>query len=247
MPLSKAARDLLGKPGPALQEPGLTTVTCLGQGEPVRQFAIGVVAGLASMVIEFAGRVFLRIPTFPELIQDRLVLLTPGPVFAFILDRLLYLGKPTFFASLLLLQLVLAGLGGLLLARWPRPFALVAVLWLGTGLIALPLAGVGVFANRVSVALVTLLAFGAYALAYTLYSGVVAWPRLAWARGSAPPSERASNRRLLIGGSLSFLASLALGRWIIGTLPTLPPRAASTSGAAPAPGLPPEVTPTESF
>ena len=90
----------------------------------MRHFLIGVVAGLAFVVVELAGRVLLRVPTLPELIQDRLVLLTPGPVFAFILDHLLYLGKPTFFASLLLLQLVLAGLGGLMLARWPRPLTL---------------------------------------------------------------------------------------------------------------------------
>jgi DMSO/TMAO reductase YedYZ molybdopterin-dependent catalytic subunit len=213
----------------------------------VRHFLIGVIAGLAFVVVELAGRVFLRIPTLPELIQDRLVLLTPGPVFAFILDRLLYLGKPTFFASLLLLQLVLAGLGGLVLARWSRPLGLAAVLWLVTGLVVLPLTGQGVFANRADVAVLTLLAFGAYALAFAVYSGFTGWSWPPLASRLAAPRERAANRRLLLGGGVTFLASLTLGRWIVGTLPTVPPRAASPGGPALAPGLPPEVTPNESF
>lgn len=213
----------------------------------MRYFGIGVVAGLAFLVVELAGRVFLRIPTLPELMQDRLVLLTPGPMFAFVLDRMLYLGKPTFFASLLLLQLMLAGLGGLVLARWQRPLALAAILWLVTGLVVLPVMGQGVFANRLGVALLTLMAFGAYALAFIVYSGVAAWPRLPLAGRLAMPSEHARKRRLLLGGGMTFLASLALGRWIIGALPTPPPRAASTGGPTPAPGLPPEVTPVDRF
>src|SRR5215208_6102041 len=119
----------------------------------MRYFGIGVVAGLAFVMVELAGRVFFRVPTIPELIQDSLVLLAPGQVFAFVLDRLLYLGKPTFFASLLLLQVVLAGLGGLILARWQQPLVLAGGLWLATGLGVLPLLGQGVFGNRVGVAL----------------------------------------------------------------------------------------------
>ena len=207
----------------------------------MRHFLIGLVAGLAFVVVELAGRVLLRIPTLPELLQDRLILLTPGPVFAFVLDRLLYLGKPTFFASLLLLQLVLAGLGGLVLARWRRPLGLAVVLWLVTGLLVLPLTGQGVFANRADVAVLTLLAFGAYALAFVVYSGFAGWTWLPLASRLAAPSERASNRRLLLGGGVTFLASLALGRWIIGALSSVPPRPASPGGPALAPGLPPEV------
>lgn len=213
----------------------------------LQSFGVGVVAGLAFLVVELGARVLLRIPTLPELIQDSLVLLLPGQVFTFLLDRLLYLGKPTFFASLLLLQVALAGLGGLVLARWRQPLLLAGALWLATGLVILPLLGQGVFANRVGVALTSLVAYGAYALAWIAYSVRLSaghWPQVA---GLSAPSAAAANRRLLLGGGVTLVAALALGRWILGALPAAPPRAAEPAGPTRAPGLPPEITPADSF
>ena len=232
----------------------------------MRYFWFGVAAGCAFLVVELVARLLASVPTIPELLQDRLVLATPGPLFSFVLDRLLYLGKPLLFTGLLLLQLVLAGLGGLAVARWRQPFLLAAVLWAITGVILLPIAGQGVFANRPSVAMVTLLAFVAYAGALVFYTGgfsAISHPRSTnQAEGTvATIGPRPDlGRRFLVGGGVTFLASAVLGRWIIGTLPSLPSSAASASstsspipsaspgpGVSPDPALPPAITPTENF
>ena len=229
----------------------------------MRRFWCGVAAGCAFLLIELAARLVAGVPTIPELVQDRLVLAAPGPLFAFVLDRLLYLGKPLFFSGLLVLQLVLAGLGGLVLGRWRQPLLLAAALWVITGLALAPLTGQGVFANRPPVALVSLLGFAAYGLALIFYTG-------GFASAPRPTVSRAGDgtvamigprpnlgRRSLIGGGVTFLASAALARWIIGTLPSLPSQTASTGPAATSPtpgatgptvpGLPPEITPSASF
>ena len=229
----------------------------------MRGFWIGVAAGCAFLVIELVGRVVAGAPTIPELIQDRLVLFLPGPVFSFVLDRLLYLGKPALFASLLLLQLVLAGLGGLVFRRWREPVALAVVPWLVTGLILLPIAGQGIFAGSVAETVVSLLAFAAYAVALVVYSTEEQnAPRLVAAGRSAPemaagPAAPATSRRLIVGGGLSFLASLVLGRGVIGNLPSLPPvpdapatgsgAVASTVAPTAVAAVPSMVTPPDSF
>src|SRR4051812_44656648 len=103
-------------------------------------FLSGAVAGGAFLVVELAVRVAAGVATLPELVQDRLVQALPGAAFSFLLDRLLYLGKPLFFGGLLLLQLVVAGLVGVVLARWHRPVVVLTVLWLAVGLGLVPLA-----------------------------------------------------------------------------------------------------------
>jgi len=202
-----------------------------------RSFWTGAAAGCAFLVVELAGRVLAGVPTIPELIQDRLVLLLPGPLFAFVLDRLLYLGKPSLFIGLGVIQLLLAGLGGVLFQRWRQPIALALIPWLLTGLVVLPAAGRGIFAGAAAVALVDLLAFAAYAAALSAYSGRPAAAEAAGADGPPVPGGAAAlDRRAALGGGLTFLASLLLGRQIIGALPSLPPR----PGAAP---VPPAATP----
>lgn len=229
----------------------------------MRAFWIGIAAGFAFLIVELLGRVVAGVPTVPELIQDRLVLLLPGPVFSFVLDRLLYLGKPGLFTGLLLAQAVLGGVGGLVFARWREPVALGAVVWLATGLVVLPVAGQGVFANDAGVAIVSLLASGAYVLALRAYQETPeSLP--AMASGASPGPRRATtgmlptaSRRLLVGGGASFLVSVVLGREIIGTLPSLPPRpeeaaATGSPGASATPAssdaaLPASVTPADRF
>ena len=217
-----------------------------------RSVLSGVAAGCAFVVVALLGRVAARVPTLPELVQDRLVLLLPGQVFSFLLDRFLELGKPLLFTSLLLTQIALGGLAGLIIGRWGRPFVVAAVLWLATGLIVLPLAGRGVFAGSIAVACVTLLAFVAYALAFVYFAGVP----LPWRRIVGPPPKpvagsRRDRRRLLAGGLLGA-AALALAVRAIGRTPALPSRGGRRgSGQAgpdtPIPGLPPMVTPTDRF
>src|SRR6059036_409201 len=132
----------------------------------VRSFCCGVAAGCAFVIVTLLGRAARTVPTLPELVQDRLVLLMPGPVFSFLLDRFLYLGKPLLFGGLLFGQVLLGGVAGIIIGRWGRPALVAVASWLVTGLIVLPLAERGVFAGSVSVALETLLAFATYVLAF---------------------------------------------------------------------------------
>jgi DMSO/TMAO reductase YedYZ molybdopterin-dependent catalytic subunit len=213
----------------------------------VRSFWIGIGAGCALLVVELGGRVLAGVPTVPELIQDQLILLLPGPIFSFVLDRLLYLGKPLFFTSLLIFQVVLGGLGGILVARWRRPIALATIGWLATGFVLLPVTNQGVFAGSLGVALVSLLAFATYALALIVYRGE---PLRAAHR--AVDEQPDLSRRLIVGSGLSALVSMILGRQIVGTLPSLPPR---PNDSTPVPGtsqadagsVPAMVTPAAKF
>jgi DMSO/TMAO reductase YedYZ molybdopterin-dependent catalytic subunit len=235
----------------------------------MRYFWSGAAAGCAFVVVALLGRAVNATPTLPELVQDRLVLLMPGPVFSLLLDRFLYLGKPLLFAALLLCQVAIGGLAGMAIGRWRRPFVTAAVLWLVTGVIVLPLAGRSIFAGSPAVAVVTLLAFGAYAVAFMLFARLPAVP---WKRSDEPPEtatteqprlpgSRFDRRRLLAGGLLG-LATVILARRAVGKLPALPPRgrALASGGVAKLPGsgaagstdaattgLPPAVTPTDRF
>jgi len=227
----------------------------------VRGFWVGASAGFLFVMVELAGRVIAGVPTLPELVQDRLVLFLPGPVFAFVLDRLLYLGKPSFFVGLILLQLVAAGLVGSLAARLRLPLLLGMVFWLLTGLVLLPAAGKGVFGSSSAVALVSLLAYGLYAVGLQIGLGIpfVSPRTVAVANRPAPPSATGQSlptRRVLVGTTLSAVVSLFLGRSVIGTLPSLPPTTsgALASGGPPgsatpsaSAGLPPDVTPPDQF
>ncbi len=227
----------------------------------MRCFWSGVAAGCAFVVVALLARAADAVPTIPELIQDRLVLLLPGPVFSLLLDRFLYLGKPLLFASLLLAQILFGGLAGIAIGRWGRPALIAAALWLVTGLVALPLADRGVFAGSLKVAVVTLLSFAAYAVTFTLFAGLPMSRSNAPRQGDAaarmdPREGRLDRRRLLVGGLLG-LAAVVLTRRAIGRLPALPPRgrvlasgggsAQPATGGAPAPGLPPAVTPADQF
>lgn len=232
-------------------------------------FLTGVAAGGAFVVVELLGRVIGGVPTLPELFQDRLILLLPGPVFSFLLGRLFYLGKPLLFVGLLLLQFVLAGLGGVIVACQRQPWALAAILWLVTGVLLLPLAGKGVMAGSASVALVTALSFLAYSLALVSFR-VERPPAGGTDRASLAPAPQAqagwwrfdARRRRLLGGGLLFFASAVLARRLIGGLPQRPGVASSPTGTVPQPllseistenppaeipGLPAPVTPIERF
>jgi DMSO/TMAO reductase YedYZ molybdopterin-dependent catalytic subunit len=225
-----------------------------------RDFLSGAGAGFAFVLVDLVARLLRGVPTLPELLQDRLVLLLPGPVFAFVLDRLLYLGKPLFFGSLLVGLVVAGGVLGVAIGRWGRPLGFAAILWLATGLVLLPLAGRGVFAGSLTVAAVLALAFVAYALSYGYFAGLApnAWREAAFSAhvgtlsGSRPADAEFTRRRLVAGGALG-LASVLLAWRATGKVPSLPSRDASAnsgggSGADAAQrGLPAPVTPTAQF
>src|SRR5262245_2132920 len=194
-------------------------------------FVSGAVAGGTFLVIELGARVAAGVATLPELIQDRLVQALPGAAFSFLLDRLLYLGKPLLFAGLLVLQLLIAGLVGVALSRFHRPVVILGVLWLALGLIMLPLMGRPAFGG-LSVAAATLASFAGYGITLEAlwatslrgaqlgdHTPVVAFPAPLMRRG-------------LFTGAVVWLAAAALARRAIGPLLSPPPRpaAADTNG-----------------
>ncbi len=185
---------------------------------PVEGFCGGLAAGSAFLVVELSARIIASVPTLPELVQDRLVQQLPGPAFSFLLTRLLYLGKPLLFAALLLLQLLLGGFVGVLIARWRRPMLLGSLCWLATGVVLLPLAGSPIFDRSVDVALSELLAFAVFVFALEAF-----W-RPAWRTRPARAPARGKDiaRRELLGGGALFLAAIVLARRAIGRLPVLP-------------------------
>src|SRR5439155_24983461 len=137
----------------------------------------------------------------------------------FMLRRLLYLGKPALFISLLALEVVVLGAGGIAAFRWHKPVVIAVVLWLLVGFIVLPVLGRGVFDGRFDVAWTSLAAFGAYAFVLLLLD-----PE----REKQPSPEPAGlpwspggriSRREMIGGGFFLLASAVLVRTAIGKLP----------------------------
>jgi DMSO/TMAO reductase YedYZ molybdopterin-dependent catalytic subunit len=193
-------------------------------------------------VIELGARVVAGVATLPELVQDRLVQALPGAAFSFVLDRLLYLGKPLFFSGLLALQLLIAGLVGVALARWNRPVVILTVLWLAVGLVLLPLTGRPPFGS-LAVAIATLASFAGYGLTLEalwatslppLPTSVTGVPADDTAQVRAFPAPLA--RRELLTGTVLLLAAAALARRAIGPLLSPPPRPAIAGGAASDPG-----------
>jgi DMSO/TMAO reductase YedYZ molybdopterin-dependent catalytic subunit len=195
------------------------------------------------VLVELLGRTLLQVRTLAELVQDPVLLLLPGPVFAFLLERLLYLGKPLFFVALLLLQVAAGGLVGLIDGRLRRPFGLAVVLWLPTGALLAWLTDRGLFGGDPGVALVTLLGFGAYGLVLWSFDRPVS---------RATGSPVSLMRRQLLTGALMLVVSGGLaGRVVAGMTArpapggsaggsdALPP---SWAGVAVPPGLPSPIT-----
>src|SRR6266480_2516776 len=146
----------------------MTSPASPGTTRALNGFVAGLVAGSALVALSLAAKVIAGVPTLPELGQDRLIQSVPGPVFAFMLRRLLYLGKPALFISLLALEVVVLGAGGIAAFRWHKPVVIAVVLWLLVGFIVLPVLGRGVFDGRFDVAWTSLAAFGAYAFVLLL-------------------------------------------------------------------------------
>lgn len=121
-------------------------------------FWTGLVAGLAFLFFMVAFRLALGTPSVLEVLAERFITLLPPPLFSFLLDRLLQLGKPLLSLGLALGLVLLGGAGGIAYAwaaqRMPkeslsapllRGLGMAALLWLMTVLGIVPLAGGGLF------------------------------------------------------------------------------------------------------
>jgi DMSO/TMAO reductase YedYZ molybdopterin-dependent catalytic subunit len=100
-------------------------------------------------------RFLLDTVSFPELLSEWFVSITPPRVFAVVLGVLQAYAKPLLFVSLLIAQVILGGALGVLYTlllepvpyykepRWPRGILFGLVLWLLTVMVAVPIAGGG--------------------------------------------------------------------------------------------------------
>jgi len=118
----------------------------------VQWILAGIGAGLVLTGMTLLLRVWFGAPSFPEQILDQVLLWLPAPLFSLALARLQFLAKPLFFVTLLVIQLVVAGLGGLGYGRVCARFARLAApwfsgliwlaIWLAVELGALPALGI---------------------------------------------------------------------------------------------------------
>jgi DMSO/TMAO reductase YedYZ molybdopterin-dependent catalytic subunit len=204
----------------------------------LRDFVTSTVAACAAVTVTLVAKVVFGVPTLPELAQDKLIQSLPGPVFAFMLRNLLYLGKPMFFISLLVLQVVVLAIVGVAALRWRRPLEAAGAIWLLVGLVMLPLLGRGVFDGSFDVALVNLLAVGVFA-GVLIGARRDRWPLKLASTEEAVPGKTVVQRRELLAGGLLVLASAVLTKIAIGDLPQRP-------GINPD-GLPEPITPSDQF
>jgi DMSO/TMAO reductase YedYZ molybdopterin-dependent catalytic subunit len=204
----------------------------------------GLVSGLATVAVMYVAALVTGIRAVPDLLQQPILALMPGPVFGFLIDNLQHAGKVIEEAGLIVtMVLALAALGalaGYATGRFglPRAGLLAAALaWLVLVLVVLPLSGQGLLglAGGATTPVIWALVFVTYWLAWDL----------AWGR----PAERApvdlERRRLLtmapvaIGaGSLALIGLFKVPDWVRSVV--APPE----SGLA---GPVPELTPVDHF
>ncbi len=229
---------------------------------PVRwnnAFAASAVGALAYALLSLVLRLLANVPAFPELLVDRIVQLTPGAMFGFLIDHLQLFGRPLLYVSLLLGQLVyLTVLGAVifvLVARrftvtgsgqvtqaWATRAAILAALaaWLLEGIVILPVFGAGLFAASgqfsastvaVSVFFESVL-FAAVTTAVTLLLGVTATP--------ADAPDVSTGRRAVTGGvgvtAVALLGGVFFWRYASDRSPSL--ASVASSPARPAAATP---------
>jgi DMSO/TMAO reductase YedYZ molybdopterin-dependent catalytic subunit len=203
----------------------------------------GLAAGLAAVLaMEVAARV-AGIRALPDLLQQPLLAVMPGPVFGFLIDNLQHAGKVVeeagLIATMAVLLAVLGGAAGLAAdrLRLPRPGLVTAVVaWLLVVLVALPAGGQGLLglAAGPTTPLIWALVFVVYWLTW----------ELAWRRPG--PAQFDQGRRRLVTvtpiaigvASLAAVGVLKVPDWIRSVV--APPEARPAGPA-------PELTPADRF
>jgi len=213
----------------------------------------GSAGGLAMVLAGLALQPLVGLPTIPELLQDRLVKLTPGALFGLLIDRLQYAGRPLLYSSLLLLELVVLIAVGVLAVTlvenrgadvmppqrsrqlW-RIVILAILLWLAIGLIVLPLAGLGPFAAGSRFASGVM--FWGYLLESLLFS-TVTWLVLTALELPVAPAQQPEQaapdlRRRGVTAGIALAAVATLGGTAFGRYQGEQVSAATTGGPSPA-------------
>src|SRR5215471_11848688 len=117
----------------------------------VRRGALaGLAAGLAAVAAMYVAGLLTGLRALPDLLQQPILSIMPGPVFGFLIDNLQHAGKVIEEAGLIVAMVValavLGALAGYATVRYRLPRAgmvAAALAWLVIALVVLPLAGQG--------------------------------------------------------------------------------------------------------
>jgi DMSO/TMAO reductase YedYZ molybdopterin-dependent catalytic subunit len=230
---------------PYLQEVTRTEMTTLtGRQAALRGFWWGLLAGTALVALMYFANVLLGLRPLPQLLNEPLLAVMPGPVFGFLIDTLQHAGKVVSEAGLILAMIIGLGILGAAWSwtalRWQFQYsALVfsAVGWLVVAAVLLPVSGVGFLGLADGPA--TPLIWGAL---FAIYGTIL---QLGGESTGRPDQVDAGRRRMLgalpvtIGAvGLGALALLRVPEWY-GAIFNAPE--AGLGGATP------EITPIQNF
>jgi DMSO/TMAO reductase YedYZ molybdopterin-dependent catalytic subunit len=204
----------------------------------------GLVAGLAAVAAMYVAALVAGLRALPDLLQQPILAIMPGPVFGFLIDNLQHAGKVIEEAGLIVTMVialaVLGALVGYAHERFdlPRPgLVAAAAAWLVVVLAVLPLAGQGILGLGSGVATPVV-----WSLVLVVYWLV--WD-IAWRSPETAPSVDLERRRLVtmaplaVGlGSLALIGVLKLPDWV--RVIVAPPESGLT-------GPSPELTPVDHF
>ncbi len=206
-------------------------------------FRAGVIAGVGFTLVMFGLRVFLFLPSLPELVQNAILPLIPGNVFESLIQTFGFAAKRILFLIMALFQVVVVGgLLGMLYARlfaalslatpqqddypaqmfgkgklWLNALIYAAVIWLVMSVIFAPLVGLGFFGSGSFQGIVgfSLLSFILY-LSYTLFLAFFFHAMMQGALRRMLGMDVIvpdAGRRQLLRGGVIALAALGLGYW----------------------------------
>ena len=215
---------------------------------------IGLVSGLIMTLIMVALRFAYETPVLPEIIADWLTSVTPPELFDFVLEHLQVAAKPLMFSTLLVTQVLAGGILGVAHVRyssrtpflpestWLRSLILATVIWLIFMVLLSPVIGAGLFGvsladgpwGYMSITYVSFLAFSAT---------LIELHRIAMARLSPAPvsGRREFIRRAAFFGLFAAVGGLAVRTILQNTSAVTPSTVTSFAG------MPPEITPNDTF
>ncbi|HKA11126.1 MAG TPA: molybdopterin-dependent oxidoreductase, partial [Candidatus Dormibacteraeota bacterium] len=204
----------------------------------------GLVAGFAVVAAMYVAALLTGVRALPDLLQQQILSVMPGPVFGFLIDNLQHAGKVIeevgLIAAMVIALACLGAAAGMVTERYRLPQAGLlagAVAWLVVGLVALPLGGQGLLGLNGGPATPVL-----WALVFVAYWLV--WQN-AWGLAAPETPVDAGRRRVvmmtpvIIGvGSLALIGVLKVPEWVRAVV--APPESGLT-------GPVPEITPVENF
>ena len=204
----------------------------------------GLVAGLTSVAAMYVAALLTGVRALPDLLQQPILAVMPGPVFGFLIDNLQHAGKVIeeggLIAAMVIALACLGAAAGFVTERYGLPRAGLlagAVAWLVVALVALPLGGQGLLG--LSAGPTTPVVWALVFVAYWLV-----WEQ-AWGRRVAEAPVDVGRRRVvvmapvMIGlGSLALIGVLKVPEWVRAVV--APPESGLT-------GPVPEITPVDHF